>query len=342
MQRARPLHQGPKAYICIAMKYKQLTREQRYAIYLGLQEGKSKSAIARQIGVHPSTVCREIRRNSWRRRPHSSKYAYTHERAQEESDLRRYRRPGNRAMSQCLTSRALRLLREEQWSPAQISGWLSRYEGGYISHETIYKAIRQDKAEGGDLWKNCRHKMRYRHHIRIRKPTKATNIPERVSIHDRPHEADGKRFGDWEMDFIVGKGQRSQILTLCERSTNYLIMRRVAGHNPKEVAEVVRFALLPYKRHVLTITTDNGIEFREHKRICKALGVTVYFTDAYSSWQKGAIENTNKLIRQYLPKGTDFNTVSDEHILAIQHKINKRPRMKLNFSNPKSEFFLRL
>ena len=342
MQRARPLHQGQKGYICIAMKYKQLTREQRYAICLGLQEGKSKTSIARQIGVHPSTVCREIRRNSWRRRTHSTKYCYTYERAQEESDLRRYRRPGNRATAQWLVCRALRLLREEQWSPSQISGWLSMSEGLHISHETIYKAIRRDKAEGGDLWKNCRHRMRYRHHVRIRRPTKATNIPGRVSIHDRPHEADGKRFGDWEMDLIVGKGHRSQILTLCERSTNYLIMRRVSGHKPKEVAEEVRFALLPYKGHVLTITTDNGIEFREHKRICKALGVTVYFTDAYSSWQKGSIENANKLIRQYLPKGTDFNTLSDEHILAIQHKINRRPRMKLNFSNPKSEFFRRL
>lgn len=147
MQRASPLHQGQKAYICIVMmKYKHLTREQRYAINLGLQEGKSKSAIARQIGVHPSTVCREIRRNSWRRHPHSSKYAYTHELAQEESDLRRYRCPGNRATAQSLTARALRLLRDEQWSPAQISGWL----WGVGGHKPTRDCARQGRPQSLD------------------------------------------------------------------------------------------------------------------------------------------------------------------------------------------------
>ncbi len=336
MLRASPQHQGQKAYICIAMEYRQLTREQRYAIYLGLQEKKTKTAIARQLGVSPSTVSREIRRNSNRCGHYWWDIAHT------KALERRERLPGSRSISNAVVRRALRLLKDEQWSPAQISGYMARKEGISISHETIYKAIRKDKEAGGTLWKNCRHKMRYRHHVRVRRPTKVTHIPDRVSIHERPPEADGSRFGDWEMDFIVGKGQRSQILTLCEKSTNYLIMRRVRSHLPRIVAEEVVAALLPFKHNVHSITTDNGFEFREHKRICKALDTTVYFTDSYSSWQKGAVENINKLIRQYIPKSSDFNDFSDEHISAVQYKLNRRPRQKLNFSNPKIEFFMRL
>lgn len=316
--------------------YKQLTREQRYVIYLGLQEGKTKTAIARQLEIHASTVCREIARNKNRFNQ------YWWEMADSKARERRERLPGNRNTHPAVLKRALSLLSEEQWSPDQISGYLKREENLSISRETIYKAIRKDKSEGGELWKNCRHKMRYRHHIHVKKPTKVTNIPNRISIHDRPSEVDGKRFGDWEMDFIVGKGKKSQILTLCEKSTNYLVMRKVNSHNPRVVADEIFLALLPYKRKVLTITTDNGLEFREHERIARKLGSSIYFTDSYSSWQKGAIENTNKLIRQYIPKGTDFNELSDSDILAVQVKLNRRPRRKLDFSNPKIEFFRRL
>ena len=182
--------------------------------------------------------------------------------------------------------------------------------------------------------------MKYRRHKRRRRPTVATNIPERVSIHERPAEADGRRFGDWEMDLIVGKVQKSAILTLCERSRNYLIMERLpCGKNHEKVADAVIRLLYPYRKNVLTITTDNGFEFRSHKKISEALKAPVYFADSYASWQKGRIENMNKLIRQYIPKGTDFRELSDEFIHSVQLKINRRPREKLNFSTPKDEFF---
>lgn len=177
-------------------------------------------------------------------------------------------------------------------------------------------------------------------HKKGRRPTVATNIPERVSIHERPAEADGRRFGDWEMDLIVGKVQKSAILTLCERSRNYLIMERLpCGKNHEKVADAVIRLLYPYRKNVLTITTDNGFEFRSHKKISEALKAPVYFADSYASWQKGRIENMNKLIRQYIPKGTDFRELSDEFIHSVQLKINRRPREKLNFSTPKDEFF---
>ena len=313
------------------MHYNHLTREQRYAIYLGLQEGKSLKAIARQIKVHASTVSREIKRNSTRLGRYSWRIA------QESADIRKERTPGNRGIDNNVLQEALHLLKTEDWSPKQISGYLSM-KSEYISHETIYKRIRSD--ESGELRSHCRHKLKYRRHVKVARKTKVRNIPGRTSIHDRPAEADGKRFGDWEMDLIIGKGQKSAILTLCERSKNYLLMAKLPhGKNPGKVADMAIRLLFPYRKNVLTITTDNGSEFACHKKIAKALGTTVYFADSYASWQKGAIENENKLIRQYIPKGTDFKELSENFIKEVQYKINRRPREKLNFSTPKREFF---
>lgn len=309
------------------MHYNHLTREQRYAIYLGLQEGKSRKAIARQIGVHPSTVGREIKRNSTR----SGRYSWRI--AQESAAIRKECLPGNRGIDNNLLKEALHLLKSEDWSPKQISDYLS-----HISHETIYKRIRSD--ESGELRRHCRHKLKYRRHVKVTRKTKVRNIPDRTSIHDRPAQANGRRFGDWEMDLIIGKGQKSAILTLCERSRNYLLMARLPhGKKPEKVADMVIRLLLPYRKNVLPITTDNGSEFTCHKKIEKALATTVYFADSYASWQKGAIENGNKLIRQYIPKGTDFCVLTEEFIKEVQYKINRRPREKLNFSTPIKEFF---
>ena len=311
--------------------YKQLSREQRYAIYLGIQEGKSQKAIARQNNIHPSTVSREVRRNSTKR----GEYQWQH--AQKLSDERRERLPGNHAVRPDVMQEALRLLVSEDWSPKQISGWLS-HKGMTVSHETIYRRIRADVS--GELVSHCRHRMKYRHHVKRPRTTKVRNIPQRISIHERPEEADGKRFGDWEMDLIVGKGQKGAILTLCERSLNYMMMGRLPqGKKPEAVAEAVIRMLMPFKEHVLTITTDNGGEFRCHRKIAERLATTVYFADSYASWQKGAIEKTNKLIRQYIPKGTDFRLLTDEFIRNVQYKINRRPREKLNFYTPKECFF---
>ena len=197
--------------------------------------------------------------------------------------------------------------------------------------------IRQDRT--GELAKNCRHKMKYTRKNKGMHVTKATNIKNRVSIHQRPIEADGKRFGDWEMDLIVDKGGNA-ILTMIERSTNYLLMAKLKeGKKAMPLAMTVRRLLLPYKGTLKTITTDNGSEFAAHEWITDKLGVQVYFTDSYSSWQKGAVENTNKLVRQYIPKGTDISTITDAFVMKIQKKINARPREKLKFSTPKDEFF---
>lgn len=312
-------------------KYNQLSREQRYAIYLGLQAEMTKTAIARQIGYSISTVCREIKRNT-NRFGH-----YLYKDAHEDAMMRRQRSASNRKTPQHIIKQAVNILVEEDWSPKQISGKLA-LEGINISHERIYQEIRNDST--GELKKHCRHKMKYRHHTNQKRNTAGKSlIPDRVSIHERPLEANGKRFGDWEMDLVIGKKQASAVLTIIERSTNMFFQTKVESKQPEVVAKAAYRLLLPYKEKVYTITTDNGLEFKNHKWLAKKLRTTVYFTDTYSSWQKGAVENANKIFRQYYPKGTDFNMIQQADLNAIQAKINRRPREKLNFSSPKVEFF---
>lgn len=312
-------------------KYNQLFREQRYAIYLGLQAEMTKTAIARQIECSISTVCREIKRNT-NRHGH-----YLYKDAHEDTMMRRERSVSNRKIPQHVVKQAIKLLVEEDRSPKQISGKLA-LEGIHISHERIYQEIRKDQT--GELKKHCRHKMKYRHHTHHKTKTAGKSlIPDRVSIHERPIKADGKRFGDWEMDLVIGKEQESAVLTIIERSTNMFFQSKIASKQPNIVAQAAYRLLLPYKEKVYTIITDNGLEFKEHKWLAEKLKTTVYFTDTYSSWQKGAVENANKLFRQYCPKGTDFNLMEQAELDAIQAKINRRPREKLNFSSPKVEFF---
>ena len=309
--------------------YKQLTSEQRYTISVLLQNRTKQKDIAKAINVSASTVSREIRRNSGVRRH------YNWETAQANAVQTRRRKPGNRSVDKDVMEEAKCLLITEQWSPEQISGVLAK-DGKYISHETIYRMIRKDKAEGGTLYKHCRHKLKHR-----TRPVggKRISIPNRTSISERPTEADGKRFGDFEMDTIVGRGNHGAIVTLIERSTNMLFMRKLKnGKNAKELARTVIHLLSPFKDHIKSITTDNGTEFACHEMIAKSLGVTIYFADPYASWQKGAIENANGLIRQYVPK-KNFEHISQQQITKYSKKINMRPRKKLDFKTLQDCFY---
>lgn len=310
--------------------YKQLTSEQRYTISVLLQRKCSKKSIAEAIGVHPSTVTRELKRNS------SQRGVYKWDKAHKQAEKRSKRSPGNRAISKVIWDEVRHHLVNDQWSPEQISGYLAK-SGSKISHETIYKWIRIDKRDRGTLYKHLRHRLKHRS-----RPVGAAgryHIPNRVGIEERPKEVDGKRFGDFEMDTIVGPNNQQAIVTLVERSTNRLFMEKLKhGKNSKELTLTVIKMLTPYKDSIRSITTDNGREFAAHAKISEAIGVRVYFTDPYSSWQKGAIENANGLIRQYIPKGMPFKNVSDSQIRQIQDKINNRPRKKLHFSSPDELF----
>jgi IS30 family transposase len=330
------LHPSLKSVNFVLPMSKQLTSEQRYAIYLGLARKQFRNAIAAEIGVHPSTITREVKRNCNR----EGKYVFTI--AQEKCDSRKHSTLGNHRKDDILWWRVEQMIKDEDWSPRQISGVLCK-EGLHICPQTIYNHVHADKT--GELKKHMPHQLRYQRKEKKAHVTKATNIPNRISIHERPAEADGKRFGDWEMDLIVDAEQRA-ILTLVERSTNMLLMERMKhGKKAVPIAKAVVRLLMPYRQSVRTVTTDNGSEFAAHQMITKGLhvkgkeDVVVYFTDAYSSWQKGCIENTNKLIRKYIPKHTMFNRFSDAYIMNVQKKLNRRPREKLNFDTPKDCFF---
>lgn len=228
---------------------------------------------------------------------------------------------------------------KKRWSPEQISGHL-RLKDIHISKERIYQEIRSNREV---LAKYCHHQMKYRRHqAKQYKSAGKSVIPDRVSIHDRPKEANGKRFGDWEMDLVIGAEHKSAVLNIIERSQLYFVQTKLSSKRPDEVSQAVIRLLLPFKKYVLTITTDNGSEFMDHKRICEALGCTVYFCDPYCSGQKGAIENQNKIWREFYPKGTDFNQFTQAQLDQTQYLINERPRKKLAFSNPKTEFYKRI
>lgn len=309
--------------------YKQLTSEQRYTISVLLSKGLKKKEIAEAIGVSNSTITRELQRNS------NKRGVYKWEIAQKQAEKRSKRTPGNRAISKAIWSSVKHYLVDEQWSPEQISGYLAK-DDIKISHETIYAWIREDKRNRGTLYKHLRHRLKHR-----KKYVGAGRscIINRKSIHERPAEADGKRFGDLEMDTIVGPNNQQAIVTLVDRNTNMLFMKKLKyGKDAKNLALTVIEMLKPIKKKLKTITTDNGKEFSAHEIISEALGVDVFFTDPYSSWQKGAIENANGLIRQYIPKKVSFNDYDDKDIKDIEEKINRRPRKKLGFETPIERF----
>lgn len=291
------------------------------------------SEIAKLIDVSKSTVSREIKRNSNMYRH------YVSIDAQQFSDMRKHIPRRRRRMTKDLWKEIVPLLKKH-WSPETIVGVMRHNGKDCVSAEWIYHFVRMDKDRGGTLYTCLPHHLKHR-----RRPVSAhISIRDRVSIDERPAVVDERsRFGDWEMDTIIGKDGKGAIVTLVERTTKKLLMAKSPrGKNAKAVAKLVVQLLKPFERHVRTITTDNGTEFAEHKYIAKILHTKVFFAHPYSSWEKSLVENTNKLIRQYIPNGTDFSTVSDDYILHVQSELNLRPRKLLNFSSPKHKFLLSL
>ena len=316
--------------------YHQLTSQQRSQIFALLQRKTPRKEIALIVGCSQSTLCREIKRNS------TAKGNYLWDKAHAKALERRKRVTANKRLDSILVWRIKQMIIDYQWSPEQIRGVLSK-EGVSVSIQSIYNIINAD--ESGELRRHRRHPNFKRRSKGKRKLTKATNIANRISIHDRPAEANGKRFGDFEMDLIVDSYGHA-ILVLLERMTGFVMMEKLPyGKRAKPLAKTVVRLLYAYRKYLKTITTDNGSEFAAHLDITAGLSmkglddVTVYFADSYCSWQKGAVENVNKLIRQYIPKKSNFNNIPDQYVKNVAKKLNLRPRKKLNFSNPKTEFF---
>ena len=317
----------------LQMKKVHLIPEQRYAISAMRRQGCTQRQIAEVIGKDKSVVSRELKRNA----NSKGKYSFTY--AQDMANLRKERMKKPRKLFSWLKKEIVELIQKD-WSPKQVEGRLKLENKPFVSHETIYKIIRKDKAEGGMLYRHTRHRLKHRK----RPVSKKIAIKDRMTIDQRPKIVDTReRFGDWEIDTIVGKNSKGAIVTMVERKTAFMMMEKLKhGKDAKELTKTVTGLLTAYIRNVHTITGDNGTEFADHQTIAKMLKTKFFFTHPYSSREKGLIENTNKLVRQYIPKKTNFDNLNEQQIKEIQYKINNRPREKLNFYSPKEIFFLSL
>ncbi|MGQ7244862.1 IS30 family transposase [Salinicola sp. V024] len=313
------------------MGYRQLTQIQRYQIFAYLETGISQRQIARTLGVHSSTINREVRRNAA-----SDGYEPGH--AQAISDHRRRsawkvtkRLP---SLIQWVTQQLL-----DEWSPQQISGFMAQANGAYVSHQWIYSLICDDKARGGQLWKRLRLPQQRRYQRHLAKRAGLGKIPHRVGIEHRPADVEQRRhIGHWEGDTVLKGHKESGLVTLVERRSGYLLAARLPRITATGAAKTMVRLLSPRRGAVYTITLDNGSEFAEHREVAKAVSAKTYFCDPYCSYQRGTNENTNGLIRQYFPKGTDFRKVTDSPLRRVVTKLNDRPRKRLGYRTPAQVF----
>jgi IS30 family transposase len=310
------------------MRYKQLTQEERYQIYALLKAGHTQSEIAMILDRHKSTISREILRNTGLR-------GYRPKQAQRLTEERRQAKIQPR-ICHTVWRNVTRLLRQE-WSPEQISLWFKAEIDISISHEWIYQYVLQDKAEGGDLYQHLRCQKQRRK--RYGSYNRRGQLIDRISIDERPTVVDLRsRIGDWELDTIIGKGHKQAIVSLTERKSRYTLIQKVERKTAQCVTKAIIKLLSPISDQVLTLTSDNGKEFADHKNIANKLNADFYFAHPYASWERGLNENTNGLIRQYFPKNRDFTTITQKEINQVMIKLNNRPRKCLGIKTPNQVF----
>ncbi len=307
--------------------YKQLTREQRYQIYALQKEGHSRTVIARNVGVHKTTISRELTRNRGGR-------GYRPKQADELARARQQQRVRPRITAAQWTQ--VEDLLHQQWSPEQIAGRFALEQQASISHERIYHYVYADKARGGTLYRHlrCQKQRRKRYGSYARRG----QIPNRVLIDQRPEVVEQKaRLGDWEADTIIGGQHKAAIVSLVERKSKLTRLAKVARNTAGLVTQAVRTQLQSLT--VKSITSDNGREFAGHQQIGQSLKADFYFAHPYHSWERGVNENTNGLVRQYFPKKSDFSKITDRQIEKVVTRLNNRPRKTLGYNTPNEVFF---
>jgi IS30 family transposase len=315
------------------MRIKQLTLKERYHIWALLKEGRSQKEIAESIGVHPSTICREIHRNQ-DRVTEEYHYAFAETKAKRRQESKRKYTVITTKIKGYIKSKL-----KEDWSPEQIAGRMKRDKGFSLCHESIYRYIYDNKSRGGKLYQYLRHKNK-KYHNRNNNYQRRGIIIDRVSIDKRPKIVEKKnRIGDFEIDTVIGRHHVGALVTIVDRKSKYAIIKKVSSKRAEEVSEALISMLEPLKDITKTITSDNGKEFAYHKKVSQILDTDFYFAHPYASWERGLNEHTNGLIRQYLPKKTDFTKISKEEITNIQNKLNHRPRKILNYKTPYEVFF---
>jgi len=316
-----------------------LSLAEREEISRGIVAGHSVRTIASQLGRSPSTVSREIQRNSGRRRYRANKA--------DEAAWQRAHRPKtcklaeNRQLA-CIVAEKLQL----EWSPDQIAGWLKYMypddEYNQVSHETIYKTLFIQargalKKELIQYLRKPRAMRRSRHHTQ--KTKDHGRISNTVSIRERPAEVEDRAVpGHWEGDLLCGSNN-SQIATLVERRTRLVMLVRVPSKDTKTVIDALIKQAHKLPRELYkSLTWDRGKEVADHQRFSLDTGIKVYFCDPQSPWQRGSNENTNGLLRQYFPKGMDLSNIHQNRLNAVARRLNERPRKTLQYRTPAERF----
>lgn len=310
--------------------YRHLGPEQRYQIHAFLLAGHSQAFIARQLGVAPSTISRELARNSTHSAKPPDKYKPAN--AQRFATHRAYKRPPSKSTDPAICRR-LHFLLPRDWSPQQIAATCKERGLAMLSVESIYLWIYRLRSGGGaDYTPNLRHrhrKTRKRRLLKQRRPI----IKDKVSIHRRPEVvARAGRSGDLETDLVQCKS--GYLLTITDRTTLFNFIYPLPNKEAATVEAALRKVLSPFKGKLFTITSDNGTEFARHQQVAGALGIDWYFADPYCSQQRGCNENQNGLIRQYFPPSFDLSAVPEGYVAKVQTKLNHRPRKKNNFVAP--------
>lgn len=310
------------------MIYKHLTIEQRSQIQALKSMGHSQIDIANVIEVSPSTISRELKRNT-------GLCGYRHKQAQRTANYRRFSASSEpRKMTSAVVSFINEKLTQEQWSPDQISGVLAANDTP-VSHTRIYQHIWEDRSNGGTLHQHLRHRGK-KYNYKGGKKAGRGCIPNRVDIANRPKVVEAKaRLGDWEGDTIVGATHKGAIVSMVERKSKFTLLALIPQATADNVNAAInssfaRYDCLPIK----TTTFDNGKEFSKHQVLTDQLGIKCYFATPYHSWERGLNEHTNGLVRQYLPKKTNFLSLDKATIFEIEDKLNNRPRKVLGYRTP--------
>ena len=314
------------------MVYRQLGTEERYQISVLRHHGLSSPEIAAALGRHRCTIAREVLRNAT---PYDG--AYRPNMAVEMTNGRRSRSRRNARYGPAHFAPIEVLLRQD-WSPAQIVGRDRRAGLSVMSHETIYLHIWQDKETGGTLWRHLRGACKQRRKRYGRNDSRGRLAGKRM-ITERPAIVERRaRFGDWEGDTVHGQGKPC-VVTLVERKSGFLrvgpLPRPTVEHTNARIIELLRSEPHPLR----TLTSDNGVEFHGYKQLEQALDLTFYFATPHHAWERGTNENTNGLLRQYLPKGSNLAHLTPRHCHDIAAILNHRPRRRLGFRTPHEVYY---
>lgn len=313
-----------------------LTLKQRYTIEVLSKENYPQKKIAEILGKNKSVISREISRNCDKRNS-VYKAELAHRKCLERHKNKKKKIHFTEEIKEFVKERI-----EDDYSPEQIVGTAKKLGIVCVSHERIYQYLWHDKKQKGDLYKHLRNQGK-RYRSRGASKDKRGQIVGRNGIENRPKIVEEKtRFGDLEMDLIIGKDHKEALLTINDRVTGVFKMTKVSGKDAAEIEQACVKELEDWKELIHTITSDNGKEFSNHQSIAKQLNIEYYFARPYHSWERGANENLNGLVRQYFPKGSSFELVTEEEVKKVQDKLNNRPRKRFGFQSPNEVFFKQL